>query len=151
MFKLHVRTYFKQSILTDQIHLQQFETLIFHDMATIRPQVYNFGVESFTDGWIRKQCNLANRFPNVFVQGLNLAKNRPTSLIWTDYTTRKHHIRVNRLALSQHIRLQWTDKTVWQTNRDTTNKDYLRTVIKTIMEWLIHVWWYQPHPWFWYG
>ena len=49
------------------------------------PQVYYFGVESFTDGWIRKQCNLTNRFPNVFVQGLNLAKNRPTSLIWTDY------------------------------------------------------------------
>ena len=29
-----------------------------------------------------------NRFPNVFVQGLNLAKNRPTSLIWTEYTLR---------------------------------------------------------------
>ena len=28
-----------------------------------------------------------SRFPNVFVQGLNLAKNRPTSLIWTEYTT----------------------------------------------------------------
>ena len=50
VFKIHVRTYFKQSVLTDQIHLQQFETLIFHDMATIRLQVYNFGVESFTDG-----------------------------------------------------------------------------------------------------
>ena len=50
MFKIHVRAYFKQSILTDHIHLQQFETLIFHDMATIRLQVYNFGVESFTDG-----------------------------------------------------------------------------------------------------
>ena len=37
-------------------------------------------------GVLRKQCNLTNLFPNVFVQGLNLAKNRPTSLIWTDYT-----------------------------------------------------------------
>ena len=54
-------------------------------MVAIRVQVYNFGVKSFTDGWIRKQCNLTNRFPNVFVQGLNLTKNRPTSLIWTDY------------------------------------------------------------------
>ena len=33
-----------------------------------------------------QQCNLANRFWNVFVQGLNLAKDRPTSLIWTEYT-----------------------------------------------------------------
>ena len=49
MFKIHARTYFKQSILTDQIHLQHFETLIFHDMTTIRLHVYNFGVESFTD------------------------------------------------------------------------------------------------------
>ena len=32
-----------------------------------------------------EQCNLTSRFPNVFVQGLNLAKNRPTSLIWTEY------------------------------------------------------------------
>ena len=32
-----------------------------------------------------EQCNLASRFPNVFVQGLNFAKNRPTSLIWTEY------------------------------------------------------------------
>ena len=63
-----------------------FETLIFHDTATIRLQVYTFGVESFTGGWIREQCNLTTRFPNVFVQGLNLAKNRPTSLIWTEYT-----------------------------------------------------------------
>ena len=31
-----------------------------------------------------EQCNLTSRFPNVFVQGLNLAKNRPTSLIWTE-------------------------------------------------------------------
>ena len=50
VFKIHVRTYFEQSILTDQIHLQQCETLIFHDMATLRLQVYNFGVESVTDG-----------------------------------------------------------------------------------------------------
>ena len=48
-------------------------------------QLYTFGVESFTDGWIREQCNLTSRFPNVFVQGLNLAKNRQTSLIWTEY------------------------------------------------------------------
>ena len=53
--------------------------------STIR-QLYTFGVESFTDGWIREQCNLTSRFPNVFVQGLNLAKNRPTSLIWTEYS-----------------------------------------------------------------
>ena len=50
-----------------------FETLIFNDTATIRLQVYTFGVESFTDGWIREQCNLTSQFPNVFVQGLNLA------------------------------------------------------------------------------
>ena len=49
--------------------------------------IYSFGVESFTDGWIREQCNLTSRFPNVFVQGLNLAKNRPTSLIWTEYNS----------------------------------------------------------------
>ena len=30
--------------------------------------------------------HLTNQFPNVFVQGLNLAKNRPTSLIWEDYS-----------------------------------------------------------------
>ena len=29
---------------------------------------------------------LCNRFPIVFVLGLNLAKIRPTSLIWTEYT-----------------------------------------------------------------
>ena len=73
------------------VHIKQvsgsaiLRNAFFHDMANIRLQVYNFGVESFTDGWIRKQCNLANRFPNVFVRGLNLAKNRPTSLIWTDF------------------------------------------------------------------
>ena len=44
-----------------------------------------FWCGEFTDGWIREQCNLTSRFTNVFVQGLNLAKNRPTSLIWTDY------------------------------------------------------------------
>ena len=71
VFKIHVCTYFKQGIWADQNHLQSFETLIFHDTATIRLQVYTFGVESFTDGWIRKQCNLASRFTNVFVQGLN--------------------------------------------------------------------------------
>ena len=32
------------------------------------------------------EISLTNRFINVFVQGLNLAKNRPTSLIWTEYT-----------------------------------------------------------------
>ena len=50
VFKIHVCTYFKQGIWADQIHLQLCETLIFHDTATIRLQVYNFGVESFTDG-----------------------------------------------------------------------------------------------------
>ena len=29
---------------------------------------------------------LTSRFSNVFVQGLNFAKNRPTSLIWTEHT-----------------------------------------------------------------
>ena len=47
-------------------------------------------VESFTDGWIREQCNLTSWFPNVFVQGLNVAKNCPTSLIWTEYTTHEN-------------------------------------------------------------
>ena len=52
VFKIHVCTYFKQGIWADQIQLQVCETLIFHDTATtyIRLQVYNFGVESFTDG-----------------------------------------------------------------------------------------------------
>ena len=50
MFKIHVCTYFKQGIWADQIHLQSFETLIFHDTANIRLQVYNFGMDSFTDG-----------------------------------------------------------------------------------------------------
>ena len=81
MFKIHVCTYFKQGIWADQIHLN-----ISKSLATIRLQVYTFGVESFTDGRIREQCNLTSRFPNVFVQGLNLAKIRPTSLIWTEYT-----------------------------------------------------------------
>ena len=89
MFKTHVCTDIKQCIWADQIHLQFFETLIFYDTATIRLQVYTFGVESFTDGRIREQCNLTSRFPNVFVQGLNLAKNRPTSLIWTEYNNKQ--------------------------------------------------------------
>ena len=37
-------------IWADQIHLKSFETLIFHNTAIIRLQVYNFGVKSFTDG-----------------------------------------------------------------------------------------------------
>ena len=90
VLKIYVRAYFNQQlsvgIYTDQIHLQKFETLIFHDTETIKLQVYNTRVESFTDGWIRKQFDLTNRFPSVFVQRLNLAKDRPTSLILTDYT-----------------------------------------------------------------
>ena len=39
VFKIHVRAYFNQQfsvgIYTDQIHLQLFETLIFHDSETI--------------------------------------------------------------------------------------------------------------------
>ena len=50
VFKIHVCANFKQGIWADKIHLQLFETLISHDMATIRLQVYTFGVESFTDG-----------------------------------------------------------------------------------------------------
>ena len=50
VFKIHVCTYFKHVIWADQIHLQSFETLIFHDRAFIRLQVYTFGVKSFTDG-----------------------------------------------------------------------------------------------------
>ena len=54
VFKIHVRAYFNQQLIvgiyTDQIHLQYFETLIFHDTETIKLQVYNIGVESFTDG-----------------------------------------------------------------------------------------------------
>ena len=42
----------------------------------IKLQVYNIGVGSFTKGWICKQCDLTNRFPNVFVQELDIAKNR---------------------------------------------------------------------------
>ena len=49
---------FKQGIWANQIHLQSYETLIFNDTATIRLQVYTFGVESFTDGWIPEKCNL---------------------------------------------------------------------------------------------
>ena len=48
VFKIHLRAYFNQQlslgIYTDQIHL------IFHDTETIKLQVYNIGVESFTDG-----------------------------------------------------------------------------------------------------
>ena len=54
VFKIHVRAYFNQQlnvgINTDQINLQLFERLIFHDRETIKLQVYNIGVESFTDG-----------------------------------------------------------------------------------------------------
>ena len=47
VFKIHVCTYSnKVSGLIRFI----FETLIFNDTATIRLQVYTFGVESFTDG-----------------------------------------------------------------------------------------------------
>ena len=54
VFKIYVRAYFNQQlsvgIYTDQIHLQYFETLIFHNTETIKLQVYNIRVESFTDG-----------------------------------------------------------------------------------------------------
>ena len=56
VFKIHVRmvrAYFNQQlsvgIYTYQIHLQYFETLIFRDTETIKLQVYNIEVESFTD------------------------------------------------------------------------------------------------------
>ena len=71
VFEILVRAYFNQQlsvhvgIYTDQIHLQLIETLIFHDTETIKLMVYNIGVESFTDGWIRKQCDLTNRCPGV--------------------------------------------------------------------------------------
>ena len=48
---------FKQYIWANQIHLQKFETLVFNDTV----QVYTFGVESFTDEWIREQCNLTSQ------------------------------------------------------------------------------------------
>ena len=36
VFKIDLCTYFKQGIWADQIHLQSFETLIFHGTATIK-------------------------------------------------------------------------------------------------------------------
>ena len=90
VFKIHVRTYFIQGILSGLIrficnNLKRF----FNNTATIILQVYNF--IQFWCGefhrWVNTQTMyLTNQFPNVFVQGLNLAKNRPTSLIWADYT-----------------------------------------------------------------
>ena len=62
---------FKQGIWANQIHLQSFETLIFNDTATIRLQVYTFGVESFTDGWIRERRMAENQFaPPPHPQGI---------------------------------------------------------------------------------
>ena len=49
-----------------------------------------------------QKCNLINRFPNVFVQGLNLDKNRPTSLIWTDYTATEQHLFVGTADYDFH-------------------------------------------------
>ena len=45
MYKIHVCACFKQGIWADRLHFQSFETLIFHDTATISLQVYTFGVE----------------------------------------------------------------------------------------------------------
>ena len=87
VFKMYVRAYFKQQLSVGISALIRFiccnSKRFFHTTSTIK--LGYLGVESFTDGWIRKQCDLTNRFANVFVQGLNLAKNLPTSLIWTEY------------------------------------------------------------------
>ena len=48
MFKIHARTYYKVSGLIR--FFCNSSKRFFHDVATIKLQVYNFGVESFTDG-----------------------------------------------------------------------------------------------------
>ena len=76
----------------------------------------------------------------------------------SDKNTRKHHTQEGQEASpSQQVttRLQWTDKTAWQTQNINNKKDpqikhCLGTVSKIFFNGgLKLVSWYQPHPYFW--
>ena len=72
VFKIHVRAYFKQQlgvgISALIIFIGNNSKRFFSLYRNYKSTGILIGLESFTDGWIRKQCDLTDRFANVFVQ-----------------------------------------------------------------------------------